>query len=192
MSGNNLGGAGITAGNFPACSTVAPAFTLVIAGLDRAIHHSVKTLLPMDARVKPAHDEWWSRFGMRLSLRGEGRHNPGDSHNCREDYLIKNTFRYIDFIPAQCDIARTWSRQGKSRERHEAGIGGGGRGMRNEGCQTYTPLRQPKPKRSRRTSRASLGVLGGISYRRCQPPRDVEASAAVVRRPSREQGSLKG
>src|SRR5690242_17461374 len=104
MSGNNLGGAGITAGNFPACSTVAPAFTLVIAGLDRAIHHSVKTLLPMDARVKPAHDEWWSRFGMRLSLRGEGRHNPGDSHNCREDYLIKNTFRYIDFIPAQCDI----------------------------------------------------------------------------------------
>jgi hypothetical protein len=32
----------------------------VIAGLDPAIHHLRKILFQMDARVKPAHDDWRS------------------------------------------------------------------------------------------------------------------------------------
>jgi hypothetical protein len=32
----------------------------VIAGLDPAIHLRGKTLLMMDARVKPAHDDLWT------------------------------------------------------------------------------------------------------------------------------------
>jgi hypothetical protein len=52
----------------------------------------------------------------------------GDSRNSR-GCRIMNTFQYIDFIPLAYDIALTRSRQGKSRERHEAGTGGGGREM---------------------------------------------------------------
>jgi hypothetical protein len=31
-----------------------------IAGLDPAIHHPRRTVLTMDARVKPAHDDLWT------------------------------------------------------------------------------------------------------------------------------------
>ena len=42
----------------------------------------------------------------------------------------KNTFQNIDYNPTFRYIVLTLSHQGKSRERHEAGTGGGGRGMR--------------------------------------------------------------
>src|ERR1041384_5158744 len=64
-------------------------------------------------------------------------------------------------------------------------LGCGSRAVASAGCNTHTRAEAAEAKQSRRTSRAPLGALGGISYRRCQPPRDVEAPAAVVRRPSR-------
>src|SRR6185369_10168797 len=56
-----------------------------------------------------------------------------------------------------------------------------GRWPGNEGAKTDTPSRQPKLHGPGAPIRASLGALGGMPYRRCQPPRHVEAPAAVVR-----------
>src|SRR5947209_12880225 len=68
--------------------------------------------------------------------------------------------------------------QGKSRERHEAGTGGGGR---ERGDETYHPARQPEAARSRR---ADTRVTGG-SWRHVVPAvptaQACRAPAAVVR-----------
>ena len=53
------------------------------------------------------------------------------------------------------------------------------------GVQRRTPRPAAEAARSRRASRASPGALGGMSYRRCQPPRHVEAPEAVERLPRR-------
>src|SRR6185369_17051205 len=55
-----------------------------------------------------------------------------------------------------------------------------GRWSRQGATRTPAP-RQPKPHGPGAAQRASLGALGGMPYRRCQPPRHVEAPAAVVR-----------
>jgi hypothetical protein len=60
------------------------------------------------------------------------------------------------------------------------------------GCNTHARVATAEAVRSRRASRAPPGVLGGMSYRRCQPPRHVEAPEAVERLPRREDGGLKG
>ena len=79
------------------------------------------------------------------------------------------------------------STRGASRGVLECGLGA----VASEGCKTHTRAEAAEAERSRRASRAPPGALGGRSYRRCQPPRDAEAPAAVVRRPSRKQGSPK-
>jgi hypothetical protein len=81
----------------------------------------------------------------------------GDNHEM-------NTFQILDFIPALCDNNPPCPIQGKSRERHEAGTGGGGRG---EGVQRRTPPpRQPKLHGPGARARASLGTHGGRAVRR--------------------------
>ena len=60
-------------------------------------------------------------------------------------------------------------------------IGGGGR----ERVQHVHPVATAEAARSRRASRAPLGALGGVPYRRCQPPGIVEAPAAVERLPAK-------
>jgi hypothetical protein len=79
------------------------------------------------------------------------------------------------------------STRGASRGVLECGSGA----VVAKGCNTHTRVATAEAERSRRAYRAPLGALGGMSYRRCQPPRHAEAPAAVVRPPSREQGSLK-
>ena len=60
------------------------------------------------------------------------------------------------------------------------------------GCNTHTRAATAEAARSRRASRAPPGALGGMSYRRCQPPRHAEAAEAVERLPRRKDGGLKG
>ena len=62
------------------------------------------------------------------------------------------------------------------------GTGGGGQVL---GCKDVHPAPAAEAERSRRASRAPPGALGGMSYRRCQPPRHVEAPEAVERLPRR-------
>src|SRR5947209_2320799 len=61
-----------------------------------------------------------------------------------------------------------------------------------EGAKTYTPSRQPKRHGPGAPIRASLGALGGMLYRRCQPLRHAEAPAAVDRLPTERKGARNG
>ncbi len=73
------------------------------------------------------------------------------------------------------------STRGASRGVLECGSGA----VVSEGCNTHTRAETAEAARSRRASRASPGALGGMSYRRCQPPRHAEAPEAVERLPRR-------
>ena len=73
------------------------------------------------------------------------------------------------------------STRGASRGVLECGSGA----VVSEGCNTHTRVATAEAERSRRASRASPGALGGMSYRRCQPPRHAEAPEAVERLPRR-------
>jgi hypothetical protein len=54
-----------------------------------------------------------------------------------------------------------------------------------KGCNTHARVATAEAARSRRACCAPPGALGGMSYRRCQPPRHVEAPEAVERLPRR-------
>jgi hypothetical protein len=85
--------------------------------------------------------------------------------------------------------------EGRDRLRQSLRIGGGGRGMRNEGCQTYTPPRRPKLH-----GPGSTGSGHGALAASCAPAPNSRASRPAPKRwvgfqgdkaKSRKHGNLK-
>src|ERR1041385_7751756 len=100
--------------------------------------------------------------------------------SARGDNFAKIIYPRSQNLP---DNARASIHEGRLPE----AFGGADRGRWSRKGATRTPAsRQPKLLWSRRASRAPLGALGGVPYRRCQPPRRVEAPAAVERVAFRE------